>query len=150
LPTAHGESCDSDVCRRITFLFGRLYQHAQLSPATHDALPELFGRSSVAAFEQLAAVVRRRHVVSSSGGNDYLPHLERLAIPITFIHGALNRCYLPESTEATYSLLCQRNDPSLYERHVVPRYGHIDCIFGKNTAIDIFPLIRRHLDRVAS
>ena len=75
-----------------------------------------------------------------------MPHLERLAIPITFIHGAANRCFLPQSTEITYNLLCQTNGDKLYSRHVIPNYGHIDCIYGRNAVNDIFPLMLSHLD----
>ena len=34
-----------------------------------------------------------------------------------------------------------------YRRHEIPGYGHIDCIFGKNAATDVFPLIVDHLER---
>jgi cholesterol oxidase len=33
-----------------------------------------------------------------------------------------------------------------YERHVIPGYGHLDCIFGKNAAVDVYPVIARYLD----
>jgi cholesterol oxidase len=32
----------------------------------------------------------------------------------------------------------------------VPGYGHIDCIFGKNAATDVYPLMLRHFDRIGS
>ncbi len=150
MPLAPAERCTSATCRRITFLCGRLYQHAQLSAETHDALPELFGPSSVAAFEQLAAIVRRGHIIDAAGRDEYIGHIDRLAMPITFIHGALNACYLPESTATTHALLRDANGDGLYERHLVPGYGHIDCIFGKNAATDIYPLMLRHFDRVGS
>ena len=57
---------------------------------------------------------------------------------------------MPESTERTLARLSQANGKQLYERHVIPGYGHIDCIFGKNAAIDVFPLIVAHLDRTAT
>ncbi len=34
-----------------------------------------------------------------------------------------------------------------YERHVIPEYGHIDCIFGKNAYIDVYPFILKHLNK---
>ena len=43
--------------------------------------------------------------------------------------------------QITYDLLRQTNDKSLYDRHVIPGYGHIDCIFGKNAWQDIFPIV---------
>ena len=36
-----------------------------------------------------------------------------------------------------------------HDRKVIPRYGHIDCIFGKNAARDVFPYIAEHLDKTA-
>jgi len=45
--------------------------------------------------------------------------------------------------------LRQTNSDKQYSRHVVPNYGHIDCIFGKNAVNDVFPLILRHLDATA-
>ena len=80
------------------------------------------------------------------GGEVYLPHLERMAIPITFISGAENECFLPESTETTYNLLREKNGKKLYARHVIPNYGHIDCIYGKNAARDVYPFILEQLD----
>ena len=81
------------------------------------------------------------------GADVYLPHLDRLALPISFIHGAENACFLPESTRLTMTRLVNANGADYYERHVVPEYGHIDCIFGKNAARDVYPYILRHLDK---
>ena len=39
----------------------------------------------------------------------------------------------------------KENGPKLYHRVVVPDYGDIDCIIGKNAARDVFPLILAHL-----
>jgi cholesterol oxidase len=140
-----GESCHSAVCRRITFLYAPLYRHAELNEATHEALHEMFGQACVKSFEHLARMTRVGHLVDFNGQEVYLPNLNRMAIPISFIHGAENECFLPESTQITYDLLRKTNGSDLYERHVVPGYGHIDCIFGKDAAVDVYPLILSHL-----
>jgi cholesterol oxidase len=145
-PVALEEQCLNTVCRRITFMYSLLYEHDQLNDATHDALGEMFGIATMTAFKELTAVVRAGQIVDAHGNDVYLPHLERMAIPIRFIHGEENACYLPESTARTFEALRKRNDPSLYSRYVIPRYGHIDCIFGKNASIDVYPLIAEHLD----
>lgn len=147
-PIAPAERCDSAACRRITFLYGPLYRHDQLNQATHDALPELFGPANLTTFIHLARIFRRGQVVAVDGRDDYMGHLDRLAIPITFIHGALNACYLPRSTADTVAALEAVNGTGLYERHLVPGYGHIDCIFGKNAAADVYPLVLRHFERI--
>jgi len=148
-PVGLKEECDSPVCHRISFMYAPLYQHEQLNQLTHDTLHELFGVANIRAFEHIALLARTGHLVNFEGGDVYLPHLERLAIPIAFIHGAANQCFLPESTEITYNLLRQKNGDKLYSRHVVPGYGHIDCIYGKNAVNDIFPLMLSHLEETA-
>lgn len=145
-PVAAAERCTSPVCHRITFMYAPLYEHAQLNTLTHETLHETFGIANMRAFEHLALMTKKGHVVTATGEDAYLPHLDRLAIPITFIHGARNECFLPASTAKTYELLQQANGAALYRRHVIPDYGHIDCIFGKNAVKDVYPLILQHLD----
>ena len=145
-PDDRAEECNSAVCHRVTFMYSLLYEHDQLNSPTHDALHELFGIANIHAMEHLALMVRDGGLRSADGQDIYLPHLERLALPIAFIHGAENSCFLPESTAKTMELLRQRNDPHLYRRHVVPGYGHIDCMFGTRAALDVYPLILEHLE----
>jgi cholesterol oxidase len=78
-----------------------------------------------------------------------MPHFERLSMPICFISGADNQCYLPESTLKTYERVCKVHGPERYSRHVVPGYGHIDCMFGKNAVVDVYPIILGHLEKTA-
>ena len=146
-PADKEDECTSAVCHRISFMYSLLYKHDQLNTPTHDALHEMFGIANIHALEHLAVMVRAGGLRSVDGQDIYLPHLERLAIPITFVHGAENSCFLPESTEKTMEMLRQRNGSDLYRRHVVPDYGHIDCIFGKRAARDVYPLILEHLER---
>ena len=148
-PIAAEERCNSPVCHRVTFLYAPLYEHDQLNNATHDVLHELFGVASTSNFKHLGELVRMGHLVTVGGEDQYLPHVERLAIPITYIHGAENETWTPESTERTYNWLHEHNGKGLYSRHVIPDYGHIDCIFGRNAANDVYPLILQHLDKTA-
>jgi cholesterol oxidase len=146
VPMQHEERCNSATCHRITFMYSNLYEHDQLNTATHDALHEMFGIANVTSFEHLAALVRKGELIAANGDDVYMPHLERLAIPIAFIHGAENSCFLPESTRLTVELLSEKNGSRLYTRHVIPNYGHIDCIYGKNAVKDVYPFILHHLE----
>jgi len=148
-PTRPTDHSHNPVDKRISFMYGQLYELDQLDQRTFDNLHELFGVANVATFEHLARMVRARHVVSASGEDIYLPHLERLALPIRFIHGAKNHCYLPTSTQATLERLAARNGDALYDRHVIPEYGHIDCIFGKHAVDEVYPLMLEHLEATA-
>lgn len=109
----------------------------------------MFGVANIDAFKQLARIARRKIIVNKDGDDVYLPNCERLAIPIHFIHGAENACFRPESTKRTYERLCKVNGAQLYSRSLIPGYGHIDCIFGKRAAQDVFPHIRAHFDKTA-
>jgi hypothetical protein len=48
--------------------------------------------------------------------------------PCKFLCRSVSECFLPETTAITYKLLCERNDPNLYSRSVIPGYGHIDSV----------------------
>ena len=138
--------CTSSTCHRITFMYAPLYEHANLNEATHDALHEMFGVANMKAFMHLARLTNTGHLVDFDGGDAYMSHLDRLAIPIAFIHGAQNECFLPESTALTMDELARANGNNFYQRHVIPGYGHIDCIYGKNAVNDVYPFVLQHLE----
>lgn len=148
-PNEFEELCDNPVCRRIAFMYAPLYEHDQLNSATHYTMHEMFGIANMGAFKHIAATSRAKKIVGANGEDVYLTdgNLHRLDLPITFIHGAENACFLPSSTEKTYDLLRSKFDPSQYSRHLIPSYGHIDCIFGKNAHLDVFPHISTALAR---
>jgi cholesterol oxidase len=146
-PIRHGEGCDSAVCHRITFMYAPLYDHAQLNERLHDNLHELFGVASIKVFDHLATMVNAGHVVKADGTDNYIDHLDRMALPITFLSGGDNQCFMPEGMQATMEMLAAKNGADFYKRVVVPGYGHIDCIFGKDASHDVFPHILEHLER---
>ncbi len=143
------ERCRSAVCHRIGFMYGLLYEHDRLSDATHETLHELFGPANIRSFEHLATMVEKGRIVDFAGADVYVTpgNLGRLAIPIRFVHGAENACFKPESTARTVERLRAANGRDLYDRVVIPGYGHIDCIFGRDAARDVYPHIVAHLDR---
>ncbi len=145
-PVKAGKADTNPVSHRISFLYGQLYNLEQLNDVTYKNLHELFGIANISTFEHLALLVRKCHLVSADSSEIYAGKLEKLAIPMTFIHGEENNCWLPESTEYTYKLLSDVNGKQLYKRYVIPSYGHIDCIFGKNAVNDVYPLILQQLE----
>lgn len=154
-PVHDGPRDISPVSRRISFLYGQLYEINQLNERTYDNLHELFGVAGIASLEHLGLMIRRGHIVDFDGNDVYLqeqqgmPTLNRLAIPIAIAHGELNKCWEPVSTEITVDMLKKANGPALYQRKVIAGYGHIDCIFGKNAARDVYPFFIQHLDKTA-
>ncbi len=150
-PVNAGAGDTNPVSRRISFLYGQLYDLAQLNEDTYNfGLQEMFGAAGIKSFEHLATCIRAGHIVGADGSEIYLPHVHRLAVPLVIVHGEDNRCWRPESTLRTLEWLVDANGPDLYTRHVVPGYGHIDCIFGKDAARDIYPLFLDHLEKTAT
>ncbi|HWD08038.1 MAG TPA: GMC family oxidoreductase N-terminal domain-containing protein [Actinomycetota bacterium] len=141
------DSCPSPACRRIRFVYSLPYEHANLDPGVHGAIGELYGPTSIEALQHLAAMVRAGHVVDATGADSYLPHLDRLALPITFIHGSQNTVFLPASSEATYDVLVTTHGQAGYARHVIEGYGDVDCLIGRRAAGDVYPLIIAHLEQ---
>jgi cholesterol oxidase len=141
----------SVTSRRITALYGQLYELDQLNQATLDAIPEMFGIANIAAFRQLSRIARKGHVVRADGSDTLVTdrNLRRFAIPTLFVHGALNRAFEPSGTKKTREALSRANGARLYDRIEIAETGHIDCIFGKHAARDVYPAVVRHLDRTA-
>jgi cholesterol oxidase len=141
------DACGSAVCRRIQGIYGDVYKHAQLNDATHTALHEMFGVANLTAFNHLTTMLRKGFVVDHLGNDTYMPHVDRLSIPIVFLHGAENHLFLPEGSDETLKLLSYKNDAKFYERIVFPNYAHMDCFIGRNASADVFPDIVAALDR---
>ena len=123
------------------------FANAMLNDASHDAMHEWFGPANLETFKHATMMIRKGHVVDAEGKDAYLPHIERLAIPIVFLHGAKNRMFLPEGSEITYERCREANGPDLYQRHVFPGYAHLDCFVGRDSVADIFPTIVVALDK---
>jgi cholesterol oxidase len=149
-PLDADERCSSATCHRVSFMYSQLYEHHQLAPATHDTLHELFGVANLTSLEHVLRIVRTGHLVDADGGDVYMPHAERAAIPLRIIHGAVNECFEPAGSAESFEWLRSHNDPALYSRVVVPDFGHIDCIFGERAVNAVYPHIVEHLDQSAS
>jgi choline dehydrogenase-like flavoprotein len=141
------ERCNSPVCRRILFMYGEVFDHDQLNDATHDALHEMFGVANLTTLNHISTMLRKGHAVRADGTDSYLPNVERLKLPIAFLHGAHNRLFLPEGSQLTFDYLCEQNGPEHYVRHVLPEYAHMDAFIGRNAARDVYPIVRAELDR---
>lgn len=147
LPFEH--VCDSPVCRRICFVYGDVYDHANLNAATHDALVDVFGITNITFFEHISRMIRARRAVTADGRDAYLANLDRYRFPIAFVTGEHNRMFLPQSLELTHELLVRAHGPELYSRHIVPGYAHLDCWLGERSDRDVFPIALAELEKHA-
>ena len=131
------ERCASAVCRRATYVFGLLYEHDQLNAATHDTIHELVGLPGKQAMENLREIALHGGLAVADGA------LDRLTMPIAYVHGAESEIFKAEGTERFADQLravCT----------VVPDYGHLDLLIGQNAAADVYPVIQEQLARASA
>ncbi len=148
VPAPEGEDCEQPVCRWINAIFGMTHRHAQLDEATHKALPEMFGVASIRCLEHLGLMMQKGRAVDARGRDRYLQHPELLRdVPVHFLAGEGNYIFRPEGTDRTVAWLTKHNGPGNYSMRILPGYGHLDALVGKDVAHDVFPDVVDHLDR---
>jgi len=73
----------------------------------------------------------------------------RLALPISFLSGATNKLFYPESGQRTRVWLQDRNDRELYQQRIVPDYGHMALSIRHSAHRDVTPVILAQLEWLA-
>ena len=147
VPMPGAERCGKPLCRWINAIYGCTHAHAQLDDATHDELEDLFGVGNLAALGHLGTIMQRRLVVAADGREAYTRHPERLRVPILLVQGEMNDIFRPAGSMRTLRWLQTANEPSLYERVMLPGYAHLDALIGRDAHRDVFPILSGHLDR---
>lgn len=145
-PLAHGERCDSPVCRWVFFFYGPTHHHANLDRYTHSRIAELFGEGSLRGMDHVGSMFTAGRLVGADGSDAYLPHVERLNLPILFLAGTRNRLVLPSSSARTLAWLRSHHGPELHQRRELPGYAHLDGLIGRRVDRDVFPHILEFLD----
>lgn len=147
LPTP--EKCQEPVCRWLNGVFGLTHTHDQLNSLTHENFPSAFGTGDVTTLEHLALMARKKQAVDHRGQDVYLPHVDRLDLPLLLIQGSKNYIFRPKGLEKTMAWLraAHPNSKTLHETLVLDDYAHLDGLVGRNAATDVFPHIIDHLDR---
>ena len=147
-PIPREERCSSAVCRRLAFIYGLAIHHAAVDEVTHEALHELFGVTDLTMMTHLGRCARAERLVTADGEDAYLPHVERARLPMTFISGAHNGVWVPESTRRDHDWLVAELGPELFTRVVLDGHGHQDTFMGAAASRDAFPAVLAHLERV--
>jgi len=157
IPEERKEICNNASCHRVSFVFGRCWNHKNLNEATHRQLDRFFGGVNMTLLNSLM----RMGAEGTTRAN--APLFERLdtpdnirrlrGIPILFFAGRDNKVLSPESTQRSYEILTDTfgtrfDDGVQYRRRVVPDYGHLDCWMGRNAWKDVYPFVREEVDRV--
>ncbi|HEX6423838.1 MAG TPA: GMC family oxidoreductase N-terminal domain-containing protein [Acidimicrobiales bacterium] len=147
VPMPRAERCGKALCRWINAIYGCTHTHDQLDDATHDALDDMFGPGNLTALSHMGTIMQRRMAVDAAGDDVYTRRPDRLRLPILLVQGERNYIFRPAGSMRTLRWLQTANEPSLYERVVLPGYAHLDALIGRDAAGDVFPVLSGHLDR---
>ena len=149
VPFPNDAPCYSPTCHRIFGIYGPVFAHEQLNEETHNAVQTVFGEVSTRPFQHIAEIVRQGMAVDEDGKNTYLTQYENLRLPITFLAGALNQEFMPDTSLRTLNWLndVNREWQHYYDRQVFQDYAHMDFFLGKRAHKDIYPAIIEALKR---
>ena len=128
-------TCDNRACYRQVATFGELALHSRLDATTHAIMGDLVPECLAGFLKDVAKWSRHNSILTDEDS----ANLDRLCLPIHFISGSENRMFVPQSTDDSYRLLCDRNGTSQYRRSVYQDFGHLDCYFGKGAPQIIWP-----------
>ena len=147
----HGE-CENLVCRMVSFTYGSgrpaLWSHANLDDATHRWITGEFAGAPLTFFHQMASCATAGYLVPT-GKVPLIPDSLVDRAPQTdarfvFIAGANNLCFLPLGQQRSFDFFAGHR-PGRDALYLIPGYGHLDVIFGKNAWRDTYPLILKEL-----
>jgi cholesterol oxidase len=146
VPVPRGERCGRPVCRWLNATYGLTHTHTQLNELTHEMLDEAFGFANITGLRHLALINRKRRAVDRTGADAYLPHVDRLSLPILFVQGSRNPIFRPSGTKATVAWIDAHHGRGSASYLELADYSHLDTMIGRNAAAEVFPSIVAHLD----
>jgi cholesterol oxidase len=145
-----GSAPGDEVYRRASFMFGVPYERALVQDEVHGRVGELLGRIRLTLFMHAGQCLRRGYAApfdapehGPRAEGERRGHLDATGFEgtrITLITGRSNQLWHRESVDQMYEWL--RNETrGAHRKHVLPRYGHQDLLWGVDAARDIYPLI---------
>jgi pimeloyl-ACP methyl ester carboxylesterase len=144
--------CDFRACHMISFMWGAgnpgLWSHENLAPETHARVADLFGANGLHYYRHMRRMVRAGHAIRHDDRfpalpKDYLALAEHIGTPVLFLTGDRNHVFR-DSNIVCHQIMSKAR-PGLHELQVLPGYGHVDPIIGKDAARDVFPHILEFL-----
>ncbi|MBB5916608.1 cholesterol oxidase [Nocardia transvalensis] len=151
--------CDEPACHMVSFLCGSgnpvLYEHANLHPATHARITELFGPTGLSYFRHVYRMIEAGRAVKYHPDDptyarlpdDYLAGAAAVATPVLMLESELNRTF-PGSNPIWFRRL-EELRPGLQELETIVGYGHMDSLAGRYAHVDVYPRIADFLKRMS-
>lgn len=157
----------SATCRRIRFIEAPLFKHRNLLPQTHELLPRLFGNANLHLFAHAANCVEHERLVDNDGRGLYVRDdnwRRHFGLPVAFLHGQDNELFdvasarrsaaeharlFPDRAHQVAAALGRANAPlASAAAWILPGYGHVDPVIGKNAEADVFKPMAQLFDAV--
>ncbi|MFI0419895.1 alpha/beta fold hydrolase [Spongiactinospora sp. 9N601] len=159
--SAFHPECREPACHMQSFMWGSgrpaMYVHRNLARETHthERLADLNGATGVQYYRHVNKMVRAGRAVKcdpedlrhAALPDDYLERAAEVSTPILFLTGDRNNVFT-DSNIVCHRIL-DRAAPGRHELQLLPGYGHIDPIIGKNAHIDVFPRMVDFIKRQA-
>lgn len=144
-----GSELEQGICDRMSFLYGRMWNHKNLAAATHAVFPQMLGPAPAGVYQHLYYYASLRRITDHNGENTYLTGdniRDHWQFPILFVHGNDSRVFNPHSARRSAKRLhgilngppaTDGRDPEAVDRipvryKIYRDYGHMDVIFGKD------------------
>ncbi|HEY3904623.1 MAG TPA: alpha/beta fold hydrolase [Streptosporangiaceae bacterium] len=155
---AHRE-CDVSACHMLSFMWGSgrpaMYEHDNLEPVTHERMADICSSCGTSYYRHVGKMVRAGHAVRCDPSDrrhadlpdDYLAGADNVTTAILLLTGDHNRVFT-DSNVVCHELISKRVQGPC-ELEILPGYGHLDPLIGKNSHKDVFPLIGEFLRRQA-
>jgi cholesterol oxidase len=157
--SAFHPECKEPACHMQSFMWasGRpgFFMHENLAPETHthDRLADINGASTVHYYRHIRKMVKAGRAVRYDPRDpklkalptDFLARASEITTPILFTTGDHNRIFT-DSNVVCHALL-SKLAPGRHELEVLPGYGHIDPILGKNAHEQVYPRILAHFQK---
>lgn len=158
------------VRHRADGIFGQTMRLSNIGKDTLSALPDIYGWVMVEGLAQVSHYAREQLLTDSEGMNRVVTHkhlAERFAFPVMFLHGRQNAVFDWRGAWDSFILLRAVFGDKKTEWHVLPqhmtgdmvlsaptmhrlvvldKYGHQDCLIGKEAGKEVFPHVVRFLD----
>jgi pimeloyl-ACP methyl ester carboxylesterase len=150
-----GAECSDPTCHMAQSGWGsggKLFQHDNLHPRTHERLAELLGSAPTFLMPHLRKMELAHALVSWHEGDpryaplpqNALDQAHRIDCPLLLLSGSENGLWL-DSNKLCAEVL-KRRHPQLDARYIeVAGYGHFDAFVGRGAALEFFPHITRWL-----
>ncbi|MCB1704445.1 MAG: alpha/beta fold hydrolase [Halioglobus sp.] len=150
-----GSELAQGICDRMTFLYGRMWNHKNLSDGTHEAFTQMLGPAPASVYQHLYYYSSLRRITDREGENTYLTASNirnNWQFPILFIHGNDSRVFNPHSARRSARRLhdilngspasppgaAPQGDRIPVRYKIYPDYGHMDVIFAENAHASCF------------